>query len=67
LHAISSAGELPLLSGIVPERRSAGGFVFVDVESVDELSTGLFLDGDPRFASDDDVGGGEDGFGRFSD
>jgi len=56
-----------MLSDAAPAGRSAGGFVFVDVESIDELSTGLFLDGDPRSASDDDVGSGEDGFGRFTD
>jgi hypothetical protein len=57
-----------MLSDAVPAGRSAAGFVFLDLESVDELSTGLFLDGDPRSAADDDIGGGgEDGFGRFTD
>jgi hypothetical protein len=56
-----------MLSDAVSAGRGDASFVFLDVESVDELSAGLFFDGDPRSASDDDVGSGEDGFGRFTD
>jgi hypothetical protein len=56
-----------LLSDAVPAGRGAGGFVFVDFESVVAFNPGSFLGDDPGTATDDDVDGGGLSFGGFTD